>query len=175
MRIAISDGRYFMSHCTNRYDAVLLDAFLGDSLPSHLMTREAFTEMRRALNPQGVLVINSFGDFNRGKDFFLSSIEKTLKSVFASVQVHHDRTAIGFHNVFFVASDRAELKAMRRFELDHVHPICRRGVEMAFRGTEETEPSHGRLLTDEYNPIEFYDAANREEFRQKVVGMASSL
>ena len=41
--LTIGDGRWFVNQCRKRYDAVILDAFLGDSTPSHLMSREAFT------------------------------------------------------------------------------------------------------------------------------------
>ena len=30
----------------------------------------------------------------------------------------------------------------------------------------ETDPAHGIVLTDDYNPVEYYDAANREHFRR---------
>ncbi|PYM15666.1 MAG: spermidine synthase, partial [Verrucomicrobia bacterium] len=61
--VVIGDGRHFVNRTTNRYDTILLDAFLGDSSPSHLMTREAFASMSRLLNPGGTLVINSFVGF----------------------------------------------------------------------------------------------------------------
>ena len=67
-----------------------LDAFLGESSPSHLMTREAFSAMRRVLKPGGVLVINSFGNFNPGRDFFTTSLYKTLTNVFTTVRIHNN-------------------------------------------------------------------------------------
>ena len=30
----------------------------------------------------------------------------------------------------------------------------------------EPNPAHGIVLTDDYNPVDFYDAANREKFRR---------
>src|SRR5207249_2298409 len=62
-RLETADGRDWVNRTTNRYDAILLDAILGDSSPSHLLTREAFDAMRRVLQPGGTLVINSFADF----------------------------------------------------------------------------------------------------------------
>jgi len=47
-----------------------------------------------------------------------------------------------------------------------VHPACRNLVEAAFAGTREPNPQSGIVLTDNYNPVEFYDAANREDLRR---------
>ena len=84
----IDDGRHFLNRCQKQYDAVVLDAFLGDSSPSHLMTREAFSSMHHVLRPGGALVINSFGDLRPGRNFFATSFNQTLKSVFRAVRMH---------------------------------------------------------------------------------------
>src|SRR5262249_10005266 len=88
LHITIDDGRHFLNRCEKKYDAVILDAFLGDSSPSHLFTREAFSSIRRVLRPGGALVINSFGNLEPGHDFFVASLNRTLKSVFANVHLH---------------------------------------------------------------------------------------
>src|SRR6185369_14561248 len=91
LHITYTDGRYFVNQsATAKYDAIVLDAFLGDSCPSHLMTRQAFSEMRRILKPDGVLVINTFCDVEpTGNDFFGASLSKTLASAFPSVRIHN--------------------------------------------------------------------------------------
>lgn len=169
--LIIGDGRYFVNQCTNQYDAIILDAFLGDSSPSHLMTREAFQAMRRVLKPEGVLVINCFGDFEPGRDFLVASLDKTLGSVFASVRCHNDHNG---GNVFFAASPKPSMKIVRQTGLDHVHPEVRGAVERAFLRIVPTNPARGLILTDNYNPVEFYDAANREEIRRYLAQAARS-
>ncbi len=42
IHLMIDNGRHFLNRCPKRYDAIILDAFLGDSSPSHLMSRQAF-------------------------------------------------------------------------------------------------------------------------------------
>ena len=158
------DGRYFVNCATKKYDAVILDAFLGDSSPSNLMTREAFDAMRRVLRPDGVLVINSFGDFSRDKDFLTASLDKTLKAVFRSVRIH----ASGNGNVFFVASDQPDLAIRNPPDLELAHPTIRHQVQGAFASIQQVNPRHGRVLTDDFNPVEFYDAANREAIRRQL-------
>ena len=103
LNLTLDDGRHFLNRCRKQYDVVVLDAFLGDSSPSHLLTRQAFASIRRVLRPGGTLVINSFGNLETGRDFFSASLNKTLKAVFRSVVAHTS----GDGGIFFVASDRA--------------------------------------------------------------------
>ncbi len=165
LNISFGDGRYFVNRTHKQYDAIILDAFLGDSSPSHLMTREAFAEMRRALKPTGTLVINSFGDFGPGRDFLTASIYKTLAAVFNSVRIH----AEGLHgNTMFVASPNPDLRILREPDLSAVHGSSARQVAAAFESVREVTSLSGRVLTDDYNPVEFYDAVNREELRKNL-------
>jgi hypothetical protein len=40
------------------FDVLILDAFNGDAIPTHLLTREAFDLYRRHLNPGGVIAVH---------------------------------------------------------------------------------------------------------------------
>jgi len=162
--LVIDDGRHFVNRTTNRYDTIILDAFLGDSSPSHLMTREAFDAMRRLLLPGGTLVINCFADFRPRHDFFGASLDRTLKTVFRSVRIH----ALSGGNVFFVASDQPELAVVHPPDFTQVHSAVRPQVEAAFHRLATANPQHGRVLTDDHNPVEFHDAANREAIRRNL-------
>jgi spermidine synthase len=164
IHVTIDDGRHFLNRCGKKYDAVVLDAFLGDSSPSHLLTREAFSAMKRALRPGGVLSINAFCSNDPGRDFFAASMEKTLKAVFEGVRIHgRDDGAF-----FFAASDHPLLQFVHEPDLFNVHPDVATEVQDSFEGIEHTTPDHGIVLTDNYNPVEFYDAKNREEFRRRL-------
>jgi predicted membrane-bound spermidine synthase len=172
LHITIDDGREFLNRCTKQYDVVLLDVFLGDSSPSHLVTREAFTAIRKILRPGGTVVMNVFVNFNPGADFFASSLYQTLTTVFPHIRIH----TAGKINAFYVASDQP-LHIFNPPELERVHPAVRSLVESAWAGIiEPGRPSgnlalhleNGRILTDDFNPLEFYDAANREHYRRKL-------
>jgi spermidine synthase len=183
LNLTIGDGRTFLNRCEKRYDAVALDAFLGESSPSHLMSRESFAAIHRVLKPGGTLVINSFGNFRPGQDFFTTSLYKTLTNVFASVRIH---TAGEDRNVFFVASDRAPLELVHapdlqnlpnreasRPDIDRLHEDVKKAYAGLIQpgqdyGSLKLHLENGRVLTDDFNPVEFFDAANRERVRRNL-------
>lgn len=165
--ISLDDARHFLNRCRKQYDVIVLDAFLGDSSPSHLMTREAFTAMRRVLRPGGTLVINAFCHLEADRNFFAASLNRTLQAVFVGVRIHSD----GDQN-YFVATDRREPEFVRPPALDGFHPAVRYGAESVFTRVVNTPPEAGRVLTDDFNPAEFYDAQNREATRRNQVQRA---
>lgn len=171
MNLHIEDGRYFLNRCTNRYDVVILDAFLGDSPPSHLMTREAFASIRRVLKPDGALVINSFASFERGHDFLGNSLAQTLREVFGNVRVHGRFGG----NTMYVAAARDSLLPLREADLGEIHWRCAEDTRETIRSVIEPDFSSGIVLTDDYNPSEFRDALNRESLRRRMAHDISRL
>jgi predicted membrane-bound spermidine synthase len=164
LNLTIGDGRQFVNSSAREYDAVILDAFLGDSSPSHLMSQEAFTQMKRVLKPEGVLVINMFGEFEPGKDFFTASLDKTLKSVFGTVRIHTS----GNGNVFFVATPATALVQYREFDYASAYPTMVNEAERAMDGIRQVNSQSGIILTDDYNPVDVRDSATREEHRRSL-------
>ena len=168
VNLIIADGRQILNQSTKQYDAVILDAFLGDSCPSHLMTREAFGGARRTLKPEGVLVINTFADVDGRDDFFGASLYKTLTNVFTSVRIHAGRNG----NTLYVASAKPGLSIVNPPDFSQVYAGCLGLVKDAFAHLREPDPTHGIVLTDDYNPVEFYDAAKRENLRRDLARSA---
>ena len=59
-RILLGDGRIKMGEKENqRYGTVIMDVFSSDSIPTHLLTREAFATYVKKLAPHGVLLIHT--------------------------------------------------------------------------------------------------------------------
>ncbi len=164
LNLNLGDGRQFLNTATNLYDAIVLDAFLGESPPAHLMTREAFAAMQRRLRPNGVLVMNTFGDFAPGRDFFPASLDQTLRAVFRSVRCH----AAGNGNVFFVATDQESLHAWHPPDFATVPDYLRAIAEYTWEHKTELDARRGRVLTDDFNPVDFHDAVNREDLRRRL-------
>jgi hypothetical protein len=56
---ALGDGRLVLeSEPDQNFDMLVMDAFSGDSVPVHLITREAFALYFRHLKPNGILAVN---------------------------------------------------------------------------------------------------------------------
>jgi spermidine synthase len=54
----ISMERELANGTANVYDVLVMDAFSGDSIPVHLLTKEAFEIYLKQLDPEGLLVAN---------------------------------------------------------------------------------------------------------------------
>ena len=64
VQIAVGDGRLLLQQTgPKRFDVLVVDAFSGDAIPVHLLTREAFTLYRHRLNSRGVLAMHVSNDF----------------------------------------------------------------------------------------------------------------
>lgn len=64
---------------------------------------------------------------------------------------------------------------MNRPNVDHVHARCVGDVEDAYTRVREVDTDKGLVLTDDFNPVEFYDAANREALRRDLARSVKSL
>jgi spermidine synthase len=65
VRVHVDDGRMFVKKQLRlkpvpRYDIIVLDAFNGDYIPFHLMTKEFLEELKGLLSDDGVVVANVF-------------------------------------------------------------------------------------------------------------------
>ena len=63
VEVALGDGRLVLeselaSGTGQQFDILVMDAFSGDSVPVHLVTREAFQTYFRRLKPGGILAVN---------------------------------------------------------------------------------------------------------------------
>ncbi|MCH7815993.1 MAG: fused MFS/spermidine synthase [Proteobacteria bacterium] len=63
MKVSVIDARIFIKRAglaDRKYDYIVLDAFTGDYIPEHLLTREFLEEVKQIMAPDSVLVANTF-------------------------------------------------------------------------------------------------------------------
>jgi hypothetical protein len=64
IEVAMGDGRMNLeAEPSQQFDILVMDAFSGDSVPVHLITREAFQTYFRHLKPNGILAVNTTNSY----------------------------------------------------------------------------------------------------------------
>lgn len=149
MKIYHEDGRTFLNSApASKYDAVFVDAFNSlFTIPFHLTTVEAVTEIRRTLKPDGVAIVNIGGAIKGPRSDFMHAEVEVYRHVFRNVEVYKvrpERGADESQNLIIVASDG---------ELD----VAPRNETMARLLASKTEvvtltPAE---LTDDRAPVEY--------------------
>lgn len=157
----IQDARFFVKKNQNKYDSILLDCFLVDFVPKHLLTLESFSEIKRSLNEDGILTINSFGTFDDKMDILNSSIYRTLKLVFRDVHIY----SLNDWNIFFVASDSLN----RTIKADYYN--MPKDIQVMFDklllSRQDYVYENGIVLNDNSSQIDVLDNVPRELYRKK--------
>jgi predicted membrane-bound spermidine synthase len=102
--VTVADGRAFLVRDQRRYDAVIIDAFLGGTPPEHLYTKEAFALVDKHLNPDGVLVVRLIG---HPKHPAICAVARTLQAVFPHIVAVRSGIANEVQHMFVFASRTA--------------------------------------------------------------------
>jgi spermidine synthase len=171
--IFIQDARYYLNTTPRRYDYITLDVFNGDITPAHLLSVEALSLMRQRLTPHGVLALNLIGSLKR-ETFMTASVVKTLQQAFDQVEVYptfdpaQSRDGVG--NLAIMAYQGAPRPLQVEHERFTTHPSVTATVfanlGRRFRFAEATP---AMVLTDDYNPIDFFDEWLRETVRRSII------
>jgi spermidine synthase len=171
--VYVEDARYFLNRTRSRYDYVILDVFNGDTTPGHILSREALEVVRQRMSDRGILAINLIGSLKR-EPFMTASIIRTLQQVFDSVEVHPNylvEEEEGGGNITVLASPMPMPPFdPRRVAGFPVHPDARNGVAR-FLGNRYRLPegTPAVVLTDDYNPIDFFDVRLKEWVRSMIL------
>jgi spermidine synthase len=116
----VADGKAFLRSDTNTYDAIVLDAFHGDHIPSHLQSSAFFGLVRDHLTPRGAVFANVHvkHDF----DDYADRVAKTMKDKWVDVRLL-DAEGICGRNAVVMAGRVSHLRAPYLL----VPPISRAG------------------------------------------------
>jgi spermidine synthase len=171
--VIIADARHFIATTRRTYDYVILDVFTGDTTPAHLLSLEAMRLLKRRINANGILAINIVGSLKRNT-FITASVIRTLQAVFEQVDIYptfdpdeHNGTGNLAVMAYSGPPRNADARILGRFA---VHPLARHvsadKLTQRFRFPLET---HAIILTDNYNPIDVFDAWLKESAREEIL------
>lgn len=165
IRVTAQDGRLFLARARDRYDIILLDAYLIDTIPFHLATKE-FMEIARAhLVPSGVLASNVIGALDGPRSGFFRAVYRTFRQVFPTVYVvpvgwgeYDSREAL--RNIIIIGTDQPAM-SKDAIAAAAVRAVRNPGVSLArfeqaaadlYTAPIPTEDVP--ILTDDYAPVE---------------------
>ena len=156
------DGRIFIKRALlkkQKYDWIILDAFNGDYIPEHLLTKEFLQEAKSLLTDEGILSSNTF---SLSKLYAHESA--TYKSVFGDFyqvtnKVNSNRIIIvsksGFSNNIV---DKSNINRLDR-------QLSKYGVDIkslykSIKSTKDKQdwPKNTRVLTDQFSPANLLNA-----------------
>jgi spermidine synthase len=164
VRYLDSDGRVFLNRNRGLYDLILLDAYRGGFVPFHLLTKEFYTLVKQRLTPGGAVASN----VHDGTKLYHSTV-KTLGEVFPTLDLYPTgageaiaiATMTDAPDKNTLASRAAALQERYNFR----HPLSdalRRRMDNP-RG----QAAQGELITDDFAPVNLYDAIGRERPKRK--------
>ena len=104
VKVTIDDARHFVKGSTKKYDAIIFDTFKGEETPNHILTSESLEEVKKILNPEGYLLINSFNYIEGKKGLGLRSIYKTLTASGFNTSIWPTDKLVNNRNLLFVSS-----------------------------------------------------------------------
>lgn len=169
----VEDARAYLAGTQERYDYVILDVFNGESAPAHIISLEALQLTRSRMTERGVLAINFHGRLS-GDRLMTASVVRTLREIFDQVEIYPNfdpNGERGSGNINLIAYDGAPANLPADYPLRFaLHPRVRNQVLDYFNARfsfPADEPSI--ILRDDYNPIDCYDNAVREETRRDVL------
>lgn len=153
MKVFVTDARVYIKRAwlnDKTYDLIILDAFTGDYIPEHLMTREFLQEVKRILRPGGAVVANTF---STSKLYDHESV--TYHQVFGDFL--NFKMPITGNRVIIAGNKELPDDETIRQRANYLAPrLDRYGVKIdnypRFLGREPDWDQSKRPLTDQYSP-----------------------
>ena len=150
------DGRIFIKRAALKkktYDWIILDAYNGDYIPEHLMTKEFLEETKKLLTPNGVLSANTFS-VSQLYDYESETYHQVFGDFFNVKNQRNSNRIILTTNYGITSaqhiSARAKLlqEALKPFDVD----LIAISAHMTSTADEKDWPNNTKPLTDQFSP-----------------------
>ena len=153
MPVHVVDARVFVKRALLRnaqYDLILLDAFTGDYIPEHLMTKEFLLECRNLLTPDGVLAANTFAI-----SALFDHESTTYQAAFGELLSLRSRDSLN-RIIVVTKGPLPATEVLRQRSSQFATPMARHGIDIRQFGRDLSRAVNwrrdARVLTDQYSP-----------------------
>ncbi|WP_374991016.1 spermidine synthase [Pseudoalteromonas haloplanktis] len=152
----VQDGRIFIKRAAikkEQYDWIILDAFNGDYIPEHLLTKEFFDEIKSVLAPNGIIAANTFSSSK-----LYQHESATYHAVFGDfINVTTEKNSNRIILAGFKAPPTAQEITQRIEKLTPLlspYNIDIKAISQGMKSTKNNQdwPADTKVLTDQYSP-----------------------
>lgn len=78
-KLIVDDARHFINTSKNKYDIIVLDLSLGETIPSNVYTFESFQKMNNLLSENGIIVLHLFSSEKGSSINSIRSLGRTMQ------------------------------------------------------------------------------------------------
>lgn len=165
VRIFQDDARRFIKNSKKKYGFIVLDIFNGELAPSHGMSKESFDDLKKILDPNGMLVIN-FNGFLSGKEGRSGrSLLKTLSEAGFKVKLFAtDESSEEDRNILYMAYLNEP-----KWENATIHVNVAQGqykIAEHFIDVSKIDMSDAMLITDDKPMMEYINRFAAARWRE---------
>lgn len=166
---AVDDGRHYINICKKKYDLIIVDALLGENVPSHLLSKEAFTKMKELLNPDGKIFIEFDGIRQEDDGLAQQMVYNTLNSAGFNTRIFSSSPKRTSYDIMYVATQNKNSSYDTvQILTDNYYPI--KGSLKTFEVTEMLTNPSVAVITDENPALDYYLRNGMVAFREDYLG-----
>ena len=152
----VQDGRIFIKRAAlkkQQYDWIILDAFNGDYIPEHLLTKEFFEEVKSVLSPNGIVAANTFSSSK-----LYQHESATYYAVFGDfINVSTEKNS---NRIILAGFDKLPTSQSIALRVKKLQPLLSpygldiKAISKGMKSTKNNQdwPSDTKILTDQYSP-----------------------
>jgi len=161
LSIINEDSRVYLTKTETKYDAIILDAYKGYTIPFHLMTEEFYQLLDEKLSKDGIVVSNFIGTLEGRNSKLFQATYKTMSGVFPEVYVFPSNIhSIGYRQNITLLG----LKGESVVEFENILKnnlkcnVPELNCEIFFKNYySDTFDENAPLLTDQFSPVNRLD------------------
>jgi predicted membrane-bound spermidine synthase len=106
VKTVCADARYYINHCSEKFNLILFDVFKAEEQPSHVITKESLIKLKTLLDTNGIILINTHGYLTGKKGLGTQCMLATLKDAGFDIKICTVSENEDFRNLLIVASQK---------------------------------------------------------------------
>lgn len=122
-KVIIDDARHYIKITDKKYDIIVFDTFLSESVPEHLLTIEGFEDALKILKPNGMIMTNFYGFIEGDNGKAARSVYKTFLEAGLQTNILMTPGSEESRNIIFLASRTEKDFSITNYESPYFQKI----------------------------------------------------